>query len=708
LENKKVMSKHKNKQLKDMMNFDTNNKNINNNLNISITKNDYNEIIIDKRILPLFKTPVILKKLSDRKRNKYNFNLKSDNNKKITFKLIPFKEILNIFLKGINLYNNKLNHYLETHNNKELILDLKNDDLYKLNINLSNYLYLIKKFMPIFKFRSLIYKVRLFFPKRLLKPQPYIKFLYRFRKIDKFYKEELIYKNKRDKKIKRREITKLLAKGKKLINEIESQIIIKKNIITNLKNIIKNKQKNKFLTVIKSLFPIVTDNTNNNNNNINNYNNINKSYLKDSSSVILDKNKSYFNLTQKERQYFQSKLDETIEDRIEYINKNRNELIKDENKIINNKNFNIININNTNKSKIEHTLNSIFKYNEFDYKNEAISIYSNPVVMLYTNFKKYSSYIINNNNNKENNNYNSIVSDNIQPKPIINQYLKSMSSYNRIKKGIFMSYSNIIGFNFNTERNKLITNIYKLLAASFKSMYCLISKPVFVMTPDKIIIQLFYFLFIPNILKFKKIFKYKYRYKNGNRYRIKSSKDLWFKRKRNIKKQYRKFKKKKINVRINLRKLSNVVITKVFKDKFKILCHILSRLFKKPVQLDLIRLHYPYNDSNILVNLLAIMINKIKLRIIFRRLFEKAVIKNLNKVTGNTNYNIIPAFLSGINIRVAGRLLTHRVVPRKTVKTIRRGAAATGKINFSDVARYTKKNKRGAFSISVSSGQNFF
>jgi len=101
------------------------------------------------------------------------------------------------------------------------------------------------------------------------------------------------------------------------------------------------------------------------------------------------------------------------------------------------------------------------------------------------------------------------------------------------------------------------------------------------------------------------------------------------------------------------------------------------------------------------------MINKIKLRIIIRRLFERAVIKNLNKLSGN-NVNIIPAFLSGITIRVAGRLLTHRVVPRQTVKTTRRGASAKGKINFKDLATYTNKNKRGAFSITVKSGQNFF
>jgi len=48
-----------------------NNNNNLKNLNIDITKNDYNDIIIDKRILPLFKTPIILKQLNEKKRNKY-------------------------------------------------------------------------------------------------------------------------------------------------------------------------------------------------------------------------------------------------------------------------------------------------------------------------------------------------------------------------------------------------------------------------------------------------------------------------------------------------------------------------------------------------------------------------------------------------------------------------------------------------------------
>lgn len=206
-------------------------------------------------------------------------------------------------------------------------------------------------------------------------------------------------------------------------------------------------------------------------------------------------------------------------------------------------------------------------------------------------------------------------------KLILNQYLKTMSTSNMRKKGILMTYNNQIEYSFVTGdlvyNNKLISKIYKLLQASFKSMYCLISKPVFVITPEKINIRLFYFLFIPNILKFKK----------NKRHLAKGKIDL-------IKKQYIKFKKIKKNIKIKLRDLSNIALTKVFANKFKILSSIISKLFKKPVEFDLIRLHYPYNDSNILVNLLGVMVNKIKLRVIVRRLFEKAVIMQ-KKVSGS-------------------------------------------------------------------------
>lgn len=612
----------------------------------------YENLLYDKKKLPLFKTPIILKKLDDESKNNINLiNYKKD----LNLKIISFKEIVKFFLKGIKLYNDNLNKFLKTNNQKDLILQLKINEIYKINKKIANYFYIVKRFFPIFEKNSLLRNRLLFSPKLLFKIQPYFRFRHRYKGIIKIYNVNLIFTSKIQIARYNRELINLLYKGKEIIKEIDTQIMLKKNLI----NVLKFKD-----NILKSI------------------------------NSLPMKNKD--NLTNKDSQNLKINLNTNLNENFDNVKSNRNQLFNHVNKLFIKKIFNTFNINKTNEIKIEQTMKAIFKNKDFNSKYEAVSINYNPVEM---------SYYYDNNNIFYNNkniliNKSSMIADNSQKIPIIHQYLKSMSIFNKKQKGILMSYSNIIGFNFKKENNKLIKDIYKLLAGSFKSMYCLISKPVFVMTPDKIIIQLFYFLFIPNILKFKKIFKY------GNRKRF--NKKIWFKRKNLMKKKYRKFRKIKTNVRIKLRNLSNVVITKIFKLKFKKLCEILSHLFKKPVQLDLIRLHYPYNDSNILVNLLGIMINKIKLRIIFRKLFEKAVIKSLDKVTGHNSFKFLPAFLSGINIRVAGRLLTHRVIPRKTVKTIQRGATATGKINFSDVARYTNKNKRGAFSITVSSGQNFF
>lgn len=243
-----------------------------------------------------------------------------------------------------------------------------------------------------------------------------------------------------------------------------------------------------------------------------------------------------------------------------------------------------------------------------------------------------------------------------------------------------IKYSKIINYNFKTGNNKLIKNIYELLSYSFFSMSCLIGKPVLEITPEKVIIHLYIFLFKQN--------------KNNNKFSASRSN------------QY-------LNSSINSRPLltlDNNKSTKTFldsnKNKLDIICEILSNYFKKPVKFELVRLHYPYFDSNILVNLFGLIVNKIKVRFIVKNLFKKAFIKNPTKLTRKSRLTFIPSFLSGINIRIAGRLMTHRVVPRKTVKNIRRGALARGKVQFLDVARFTNKNKRGAFSITISTGQN--
>lgn len=189
-------------------------------------------------------------------------------------------------------------------------------------------------------------------------------------------------------------------------------------------------------------------------------------------------------------------------------------------------------------------------------------------------------------------------------------------------------------------------------------MFSLISKPVFITTPDKVIIQLFFLIFKKEIIK-----------KNNN--------------------------------------TKSILILENY-NKLKSICNILTRFFKKPIELELVRIHYPYFNANILVNLLGIFINKIKLRKIVNKFISKSIKKNnTNKLTINKSNQLIPSELTGIKIKVAGRLLTQRVVPRKTIKIINRGALSRDKTMFVETARFTNKNKRGAFSITINIGHKF-
>jgi hypothetical protein len=372
----------------------------------------------------------------------------------------------------------------------------------------------------------------------------------------------------------------------------------------------------------------------------------------------------------------------------------------------------------------------------------------------------------------------------------------------------------------NTRGNIYIKDIYKLLFYLFKSMYCLISKPVLNYTNDKVTIQLFYYLNIPK----KKVFRlFSISYINSIKkkwlapartpilpkgwkdglYPARSTSPLelgglrdkgpkeasqiftggwaflatlldsnpegsnkplhhpaygspkervshpstsqprlsevggrfargvrgntkiyirWKLRKAISRLKFKIITKGGKNLLFNLRKFN---LTKVYQNKFKLICAILSNKFNKPVELQLIRLHHPYHDSNILVNLLSLNIKnkRKKARVAIQKIYNKKPVKNLNdpnlKKTALPTAEslalpkagtgkLIPAFLSGLNIKIAGRLMGEPIIPRITTKVFGKGATATGKVNFLDVARITKKNRKGAYTIKITSGQNFF
>lgn len=226
----------------------------------------------------------------------------------------------------------------------------------------------------------------------------------------------------------------------------------------------------------------------------------------------------------------------------------------------------------------------------------------------------------------------------------IKKYINSKTSFNsKIAKTLTIS-NNYKFYKYNQISNPIKNNIYEFLYRSFISMFSIISKPVYIITPDKIVIQFFYLI----------------------------------------------LKKEKIN--------NNTKSLLIFENnnKLKKICNILTRFFNKSIELDLIRLYYPYFNSKILVNLFGIFLNKIQLR----RIVNKFILKSI-KIKSN---QLIPSALSGMKIKVAGRLLTQRIIPRKTVKLISNGAISRNKAMFVETARFTSKNKRGAFSLTITIG----
>jgi hypothetical protein len=689
-------------QLQNKTTIVTTEKELNNNL--SSNQNLHKNIIsnlqlfsIDSRILPLFRTHIVrakkeelkyqknqlVTKINSSKQNKLLINW-NNNNKLNT------NQILKIFFKKLIRYNLKLKKFFlqQKQNKLNFIINLKKDNIFRLNTYISKFILQTNKLTSPFEDKNILFnninnkkilkkKIKKIFNIKLIKLINKESDTLFFNKLNLLLKKQYNFKFNYFSKILNIYNVKLLRYiSLKHFKEPKKLTIIRKITAEQLKNERQQiKQLKKFgKKILKKLKYqiLITQNFNN--------------YLKTNNNVFIYLN-YIFSLYLESRNSKYATINNKLVENI--TNTNMEEFYK--NLLLTNI-YKLNLVNKWNFIQIEHTIKSIIKNKKFDYKTDSISIKSNPISMVYF---KNKNFVTQNNLSYFNT-------------PILNKYLQVMSKYNMTNKNIYIYYSNIIGFKFINDNNKLFNNIYKLLAYSFKSMFCLISKPVFVVTPNKIIIQLFYYLFIPNILKAKKFFNIvkKNRKKNLRFYLI------WKKRNRNRKRLYRKIRKFRLSTRIKLRKLYLYNITKIFPNKFKNLCEILSNLFQKSIEFNLIRLHYPYNDSNILANLLAIFINKIKLRIIAKRLFGKAVIKyKTNNKSSNNKTNklkIIPAFLSGINIKVAGRLLNNKKVPRKTVKTVRRGAVSKGKINYLDVARYTNKNKRGAYSITVSSGQKFF
>jgi hypothetical protein len=83
------------------------------------------------------------------------------------------------------------------------------------------------------------------------------------------------------------------------------------------------------------------------------------------------------------------------------------------------------------------------------------------------------------------------------------------------------------------------------------------------------------------------------------------------------------------------------------------------------------------------------------------KLFKVSKTKNLKKKNYN---NKIPSFLSGIYLKLAGRVLTQKIQRRVKSKIIQKGSLARTNIGLININRFSNKNKRGIFSITIKTG----
>lgn len=87
------------------------------------------------------------------------------------------------------------------------------------------------------------------------------------------------------------------------------------------------------------------------------------------------------------------------------------------------------------------------------------------------------------------------------------------------------------------------------------------------------------------------------------------------------------------------------------------------------------------------------------------KLFKVSKIKNLNKgINSRFINNKIPSFLSGIYLKLAGRVLTQKIQRRVKSKVIQKGSLARTKARLINTNRFINKNKRGTFSITIKTG----
>jgi hypothetical protein len=132
----------------------------------------------------------------------------------------------------------------------------------------------------------------------------------------------------------------------------------------------------------------------------------------------------------------------------------------------------------------------------------------------------------------------------------------------------------------------------------------------------------------------------------------------------------------------------------------KALGNALARCWGCTVELRLIHLNHAVLDSSVFAQYLSSNSSKYS----FNRLFDilKASLPTVVTEGSVEKTNMDPtSHITGVKIKLSGRLTTQRAGPRQTISANRLGSSAKGQYGTVDFSQYTSKNKLGAFTIKV-------
>jgi hypothetical protein len=126
----------------------------------------------------------------------------------------------------------------------------------------------------------------------------------------------------------------------------------------------------------------------------------------------------------------------------------------------------------------------------------------------------------------------------------------------------------------------------------------------------------------------------------------------------------------------------------------------LTRCFGRTVELRLIRLNHSALDSSIFAQYLTANAGKYS----FNRILDmlKGSLPTVVSEGSVDDSTVTPtSHITGVKIKLSGRLTTQRSGPRQTVQAGRLGSSAKGEFGTVDYSKHTAKNKLGAFTMKV-------